>query len=318
MQQLERLAKQRVRTARETVWSLLDHWLRHARVRRPSDANPFELQEALFDVTRASSAQVLGIRIPDRMRPRLTRLGFSLIEQEQDFPTLAYRMGLIRSYLDHHAKRLQYTEVVRLARKQVLTERETAAAEWARRRAGVSLTPVFDDTGQAWTAAREVQPLRTLVAEGIEDRRETDELIQAYHESRRGQATERDGARVIRTEMANARAMGAWEVEIRPLDDEQLLYRVPASSACRGCLKLWLLPDGTPHLYTKAEFAAGEAQGYNTGDWRAYHPVIGAVHPNCACSPPQKYLPAMAGVFARHAAGRAALLAELNVFADAT
>lgn len=280
LRQLERAAKGAVRTARETVWHVLERWLRRAKVTRPSDADPFELQEALFDVTRASTASVVGIRIPDRMRPRLERLGWKPPAQEIEYPTVAYRMGLIREQLANNPG-LSYEWVLKLAHKQILTPKEVAAANWARRRAGMNLAPIFDDTGRAWTARRELRPLRELVSEGIEERAEIREMIADYDQSQRGLGTTRDAERVIRTEIANARAMGAWQAEIRPLKDEQMLYRVPSTGACRGCLRLWLLPDGTPRLYTKAAFAAGEAQGFNTGDWRAWHPVIGAVHPNC-------------------------------------
>jgi hypothetical protein len=257
---------------------------------------------------------MVGIHIPAELSARLHAIGFTPL-QTLAFPSLAYRMGKIAETLAAGPV-VAWEDVLRQARSFPLSSAERAAVNAAEQRAGLWLRPIFDQSGKVWTAEREIAPLRKILTAGMDQRRSVREMARELGASQRAQGVLRDADRVVATEVSNARSLGAWENDSKRWAADALLFRQPAGNACRGCLRLFLRPDGFPHLYTRQEFEAGEALGVNRGNWREWHLRVQSEHPNCRCGPVRQYHPAMQSILAPRAAQLAADVRELRVFEE--
>lgn len=314
-EQLYRSATEGFRDSAEAVWRVLDQLLARRGVSAPSELEYWDLQRALFDVSRATVARMAGLHVATDVAQRLTALGWSAPEI-LEFPVLAYRMGLIWERLKD-TKPAQWNEVLKMARSVPLSSQERGAVDYLRRRAGVWLQPIFDDVGQVWTAERELIPLRRILEPGVSQGRNWKELSQELREAERAQGVFRDVDRVIRTELAEARARGSWAVDSKGWTQETKLFRVTQPHACKGCLRLYRAQDGSPKLYTMAEVLAADALGPNRGSWRDWHVVVGATHPRCVCAPFQEWNPAMRHIFEASKKRYADLIRELGLYQEA-
>ena len=296
-------------SAQYSIWQTLDDLLRARGVVAPSQLESWRLNQALFDLRVATTARMVGFEVSPAMIQRLLKLGFappSLV----DFPALAYRMGLLYTRLAA-SEPVEWPELMRLARSVPLTAPERAAVDYARGRAGIWLQPCVDATGHVWTAERELVPLRRLLGDSMEQRRTA---ARELGESQRAMGVMRDTDRVIRTELANARSHGSWDVESKRWATDALLFRQTSRMACKDCLRLYKLPDGNPRLYLRAVLETLDAQGPNRGPQESWVAKIGATHPHCACSPWSRWLPELAPVFARRAPEYAEQMRTLKVF----
>lgn len=84
-------------------------------------------------------------------------------------------------------------------------------------------------------------------------------------------------------------------------DEDPLVYRIASINACAQCKRIWGLPTA-PVIYRLSQIEAWEARGGNVGLPAAqWGPVIGPVHPNCACSPLAYYRPEFKDAISRTA-----------------
>lgn len=301
-------------SSRDAIWNVLDHLLEVRGVAAPSDLDYWELNRTLFDLSTASTARMVGFRLPADLTNRLQALQFTVPEM-LDFPAVAYRMGLIFRQLEGRAP-VDWWRLRDLAGAVPLTPAARAAVEHARLHAGIHMRPIFDEVGYLWTAERELGAVRQITSGAIERRSSTRVASRELAATQRAQGIGRDSDRVIRTEIAEARARGVWDSEIADLGGETKLYRLTSPNACKGCLRLYRTSDGMPRLYTRAEVAAGDALGLNTGNWRDWHIVVGANHPSCVCGSWTRWLAAMAPVHAERAQAIAEKMKRLKVFEE--
>lgn len=312
LQRLFDVTSERLRTAQDAIWQVMDDFLRSHRVAAPSELDQWELHQRLFDLSQASTARIVGLRIPAAVTQRLTAMGWQPAEV-LDFPAIAYRMGRIYEQLEQHAP-TTWPKLLELAGSKPLGSIERAAIEHARNHAGVFLKPIFDETGAVWSAQREIGPLRRLTAAAIEQRQGRRAAAHELGKVERAQGVFRDAKRVARTEMAEASNRGNWDVSSKRWGSDQKLYRPTSSTPCRVCLRLFKLPSGMPRLYTRAEVEAGDALGINTGPSRDWHVRIGPIHPNCVCPSWQTWHEALVPLLERRAPAFARMIADLKVF----
>ncbi|MEO8135285.1 MAG: hypothetical protein ABI831_15035, partial [Betaproteobacteria bacterium] len=94
LQRLFDVTSDRLRTAQEAMWEVMDRYLRDRGVAAPSALDQWELHQRLFDLSQASTARMVGLRIPAAVTNRLTAMGWQPAEV-LDFPAVAYRVGRI-------------------------------------------------------------------------------------------------------------------------------------------------------------------------------------------------------------------------------
>lgn len=272
--------------AQEAIWDVLDGLLKKAGVRIPSDLEWFDLNSVLFDLTTASTARMVGLQIPNDLAARLQLMGFTMPEV-LDFPALAYRMGRIYDRLAQ-GDVLEWSELRRLARSQPLSISEQLAVAQARQRAGIWMRPIFDATGQVWTAERELPAVRDIASRAIESRIGARAAARELSATQRGQGIIRDAERVMRTEMAEARARGAWDARKESWDADTLIYRIVSADPCKACLRLYVLPSGMPRLWRMKDVEQSSREP-NRGPQDSWTPKIGPTHPQCLCAPWQRW-----------------------------
>lgn len=315
IEQLAQVTQSRIVTSQRAIWEVLDRLLQDRGVEAPSELGYWELRRILFDLSTASTARMVGFHLPDDLAHRLSELHFTLTEQ-LDFPAVAYRMGRIFHRLMQEPP-VQWEELRRLASEFPLAAAEEAAVAVVRAHAGVYLQPIYDQTGALWTAEREIEPLRAHLGEALAGRGGVRETGRLLGNSQRARGIQRDAERVARTEIANARSRGAWRADAGRWSNDMHLFRQTSSRACKGCLRLYKNPDGTPRLYRRSEVEAFDALGPNRGGWQDWHPTIGATHPNCACPPWAAYVRELQPLFERDAGQWAATIRRLGVFREA-
>lgn len=309
------VARGTFQSSREAIWAALDRLIQLRGANVPSDLDLDELGEALFDLSTASTARMVGLHVPREMVRRLESIGFTT-QEALDFPAVAYRMGLIYRDLAAATSPVPAERLIADAKSIPLTQAEEAAVDYARRRAGIWMRPIFDRSGTLWTAERELFPVRSRVGDALSARTSSREAARQLRNTYRALEIDRDAERVMRTEIAEASNRGAWAHAVKGWQPDTEVFRQPSRSACKGCLRLYLTPDGMPRLYTVREIEDATALGPNMGSWRTWHPVIGATHPQCVCGPLQEWRKPMTSVFARTAPGKAQQLRDLRVFDD--
>lgn len=309
---IEQRTRQEFVSAEQAMWGALETLLHERGVSAPSALAPQELQRTLFDLGTASTAHMVGFTIPAALSERLGALGFTTTEA-LNFPALAYRVGLIYRALEQSPP-LPWSALVQRAHAMPLSSAERAAIEIARNRAGLWLRPIFDQAGQAWTAQREIEPLRRVLTAGLERRASTGQMVRELARSQRAQGILRDADRTLRTELAECRTRGAWDADSKHAPADAQWFRQLSANPCRGCLFLQKNSDGTPKLYTRQQILDGDALGYNTGHWTTWHVRLGGNHPRCVDAPWAVYHPAMASIFEGRAPGYAEMMRRLKVF----
>jgi hypothetical protein len=307
--------KHRFVSAQYAIWEVLDDLLRRRNVQVPSELDLWELNRTLFEVTRASSANMVGFRIPADLRSRLTAIGFSLPEVA-DFPALAYRMGVIYDRLKK-SRPLAWTELTKLAEAKPLSTIERAAIQRLRTRAGVWLTPIFDETGRVWTAERELTPLRRIAVRAAADRVGARKAARELANSQRARGIVRDAERVMRTELAEAQSQGSWDTRGKEWRNDAKIFRQVSASPCEVCLRLYVGEDGKPRIYTKADVERWSKDGPNRGPKAEWTPRIGNTHPNERCPPWTAYHPAMEKIFDLNAKRNIDLMRQMKILPEA-
>jgi hypothetical protein len=313
LRELDHVTEQHFVNARLAIWEVLERLLHERGLTAPSQMAYWHLNEALFDLTTSSTARMVGLYVPADLVARLQALHFTLPEA-LDFPALAYRMGLIYRRLAE-ATPTAWPELMQLANQVPLSSVERLAVEHTRLRAGVWLRPIFDETGRVWTAAREIEPLRVIQREALEQRRSVREAARQLDNSQRARGVLRDAERVMRTEIAEARGRGAWQAGLAGTGPETKFVRTTSTRACRDCLRLYRNPDGTPRLYTRAQLEEFDRLGPNRGPREKWHITLGVTHPHCACAPWLEWHPAMQRIAKESAPRFAAVMRDLGIAA---
>jgi hypothetical protein len=296
LRELRARANRRFISAREHIWRVIETYLRQngGVFSRLSSDQLLELERTLFDVGYAHTSTMIGISVPNDIRRRLLRYGWSDVEI-LDFPGLAYRFALIRDAIESRQS-LTWPELVRLAQSQPLSEAERNAIQVARVNGLQLLRPVFDATGRLMLGQalnRERGVLQQQVISAIEHRQHPFMLARDMLKEEQANGLFRDFERIARTEIANDFSRGSFQAdrESGKFQLNDLLYRVTRPQACKICLALYTNPDGTPRLYRARDLERGTTPEIDIGVRveRFYRARIEQAHPNCLCAPWMKY-----------------------------
>jgi len=278
---LEEITRERAASAREAIWSALEQLLQVHGVTTPSELDFADLHQALFDLSHASTARMVGIDVRPDVSARLVRMGFRPPEV-LDFPGWAYRMGRIYDRLNA-SNPVPFSDIAAAAREYPLARQEIEAINHVRQRGAMYLRPIFDQTGQVWAVERDQEVVRDITERAIANRTNPIEAARELARSNRAKGLFRDTERVLRTEIAEARSTGSWLAMAGSQPPTAKLYRRPSPRACSECRRLFLDDNGKHRLYERSEIEAQDALGPNTS--KPYHLRIGVIHPNCVCSP---------------------------------
>lgn len=91
----------------------------------------------------------------------------------------------------------------------------------------------------------------------------------------------RNWDRIARTELQAALNEGVAVESVRVDGPQALVRRVPESTACANCKRLFLNSDGKPRVFTVAELVTnGTNVGRKQAEWL---PTLFPVHPHCMC-----------------------------------
>jgi len=274
-----------------------------------------ETERALVDLfTEHEAALVVRLtgRAPQAMVDRLVRRGLiSPLTQQQALLPVAFKLGRALDVMQELPKRPEsradLAELVREAAQVKLSPRDQAALEHIQQN-GFALMrrPATAATTTAMQAivrensrklsAEELQPLRAAAEKAHLERASKTRWREVLHEAVNGNATlQNDLDRIARTEGINAHAQGAYatlKARAGAFDTDVFKYTSP--KACTQCKRIWGPPDN-PRVYKLSVIEAHEAAGGNfhvpADQWG---PTIGATHPNCACSPLQRWSRAVA------------------------
>lgn len=92
----------------------------------------------------------------------------------------------------------------------------------------------------------------------------------------------RNWLRIARTELQAAHDEGVAITGLRNYGTDARAAKVPESSACEDCKRLYLGPDGAPKVFVLTELLDN---GTNVGKPREeWAPVVSYTHPNCLCA----------------------------------
>lgn len=255
---------------------------------------------ALFDDHRL--AMVIDMAGPGRAgRDRVMKLVEAglvspEIASQGGYVEVAYRLGKGLETLKQHerpitTREFELGEVIEEALKPQLTVADRHAIRWAQERAGELIRRPADKAASAVTrrlSDEELGSLRTTVSKHLADG-DRGNLKHDLQEAIKGTDLTNDLDRIVRTEIAFAHNYGAYQKlkeETKALGEaDPQVYRVASVNACKHCLRIWG-PPSAPVVYRLSEIEQWEADGGNVGVPAAeWGPVIGPVHPNCACSP---------------------------------
>lgn len=320
LEQLLEEARQHFGRVQDVVLRVMDRLIRERRGHLTDPAVLAEFEQART-LLRQGVRWALGAPVPAGVEATLKRLGFQDVDV-LDWPGIAYRMGAIRGELEAPKVR-DWQRVMAVAMGGPVTPVDRAAMAAARERVARYLTPLALRAGETMhetVLAREVQQLRTMTVQAIAADTHPLTLARQMHKQFGQDGITRDWERVARTEVMEARLVGGFEAEraAKAWTDGSKIWRQVSPTACSGCLRLYRSPDGTPKLYTVAEVEAADALGVNRGPWREWHARKGPAHPNCRDGPWQTWTPALATVFARHAARYRDVMAERGLDDEAS
>jgi hypothetical protein len=252
-----------------------------------------------LDARRMSQLQTAGLVSPD-------------IAQRGGYVALAYRLGKGLDTLKQHElpvpdRQATLAEALRVAVAPKLTPEDEAAIEWVQKRAGELITrPVQTAAGRVLVRLSDddLGSIRATLAGHLEEGTDRGKLKQDLAAALTGTTLQNDLDRIIRTELQFAHGYGAYnklkeQAKTEFGEDDPQVYRVASINACTHCKRIWG-PPTKPIIYRLSQIEAHEAQGGNVGLPAAqWGPVIGPVHPNCACSPLAYYRPVFQDAISR-------------------
>ncbi len=270
-------------------------------------ADPTVLQRferLLFDL-RQGMRWAVAQPVTPGVEAVLRELGFE-DRHVLDFPGVAYRLGMLSDELAKPGAKFSWPEALAMAAKAPVMPSDELAISYLRQRAGTYLSPVVTRPVQALHVAameREQQLLRTMAAEAVGQEMHPRAFARQLYKRFNEEGIFRDWERVARTEIGEARCLGAFAAErrTRGWTAETEIYRTLGATPCNGCLRLYRTAGGLPRVYTVAEVEAADSFGMNQGPWRTWHARVGITHPNCRDSPWLTWKPALARVFAAKA-----------------
>lgn len=181
-----------------------------------------------------------------------------------------------------------------------LSEADTAALDYVKRRAAINMRRPIDTTeagvSRVLNDAEQAAiggVIERAIRGGLTSTEVRQELRAAVAEAVVGNPTLiNDMERVERTELAHAHnhgaavALAAQAAAAGEPDPE--VYKFVSPRACRHCRRIWG-PLTAPNRYRLSEVIAnGDNFGRKAADWR---PVVGPIHPNCTEGPLQYFHP---------------------------
>lgn len=276
-------------------------------------------ERLLFDLRRGLRWSVAQPVTP-AIETMLRELGFS-DRHVLDFPGMAYRLGMLSDALAKPGASFSWTQALEMAAGVPVTHADEVAIAYLRHRAATYLTPVVIREGNAFAIAaaeREQQLLRTMAVEAVRTEMGARDFARQLYKRFTPEGIVRDWERVARTEIAEARCLGAFAAEARTRGwtAETEIYRTLGATPCNGCLKLYRTAGGMPRVYTVAQVEAADALGPNRGHWREWHARIGPAHPACRDAPWATWKPILARVFEKTAPAWAATWARRKMEAE--
>lgn len=307
-----------------------------------------QLWKRIKDYTDAFMYQNLGISYPQIQIDEWLKSG--LIDKTVDFTDYlneAYKFSRLVDALNHGA---DYTQMKRIAATQPLMPYQEAGAELFKAKGCRFIKGIANEFEDQLTAQCLAQPdyeaqqqyYQDLIKEATEKeekelKAKINEVVRDAEKARlnrkqlaselRNQSADwgRDWDRIAITEFVNLENQGrADDIKQkhyeRTRETDPWVAKIPKDTACKGCKKLFLLPDGSPRPFRMSELEKNGSNGskrwFNSKTGRNVYlsadpnriyfdeelgkftaekggvlPTIDSVHPNCAC--PLIYYPSV-------------------------
>lgn len=250
----------------------------------------------------------------------------------------AYRFARLAEIMDHGSS---YSDMLKLAEGSPLSASELMGLDWAKAHAAVNITGLknaFADqllnkvraqgdivsefghiaelSNEADQDSPESGALRQAMADVIQEAKSADMSRRELASELRNQSGDwgRDWDRIAATEFGSIENWGrARDIKDRAIsrgESDPWVVVLIRDTACKGCKRLFLNPDGTPRPYRLSELMANgtnagrawfnpetgrhvglqpqrihwdDKAGTFTAATGGWLPVIPPVHPNCAC-----------------------------------
>jgi hypothetical protein len=238
-------------------------------------------------IANTVSPQVIAPEILERLKQK------GLYAPKVESIREAYLYGQVLATLANPTvASMNYEEFKRYIRTNPipLTEIERQAIMVAQQQAGqyaVGLgNRVDQQTGQLLIEADHVlrgqlrDEIKTATAENIARRESVSQLKSDLGWATRDWA--RDWDRIAVTEKHSAMQHGLADSYAADYGADVRVAKRPMPSACEHCKRLHLGPDGQPRIFRLSDLIGnGTNFKKKTADW---NPVVGPVHPHCACS----------------------------------
>lgn len=205
----------------------------------------------------------------------------------------SFHYGMLAEALGaQEASKISYPELkqyIKSGNYIPVSERHKAAVQSVKMQAFSSLKTmsgnIFSDVNGILTNKTQVGQQEFLAEElkqGL-DKRQT--VTQIAHEiARKTGDWGRNFDRIIETASQNAFEWGkVAEIQRRNPDRDPIVYKIPQTSACKHCIRLYLTNGlgSQPILFKLSELIAnGSNIGRKVEDWKA---TVDAVHPHCRC-----------------------------------
>lgn len=288
LQEIERRAVREGLDLQGLIMEIVCEWLADRGISLRAE-DLAELEQLLRDCADYATSHLTGLPLQPTVAERLSRT--KIVQRTPfDLPALAVQAG--RLY-EHLLSQEPTKDIVAYLRQQPIRRSDAVAIEHARTRAGIFLRPIYDQAGRIVPIQAELDPIRSAAARALRGHISPRQAAREIAATNRAQGNFRDMHRVLRTEMAEAVGQARFADAVERGADR--LFRQTSVRACEECKRLFNA-NGKPVLYTRKEILDGEALGPNTT--RPYHVRIGPIHPNCACSPWMRWVPAMEKLFA--------------------
>jgi hypothetical protein len=248
------------------------------------------LRQIIRDASTAVAISTTGLRVSSDELQRLVDEGYVDPQHIHDITLDAFELGRLLERLPE-ARDLSYTAALnRVAGAPFLSDAEQRAQQVASDRAGqycVGLGSRY--AGELTDEAirldaeldqRQRQGIRDEVSDHIARRSTLSEL-----KSRLGRIAgdwARDWHRIASTESHAAHQQGFLSSVVARHGDSELLAKIPESTACADCKRLYLDASGRPKIRPASwwESQGASNAGLKRAEWK---PVIGGVHPWCQC-----------------------------------